>query len=407
MLGWLLLLSVIGISGCDSIGLSQEERYMPVKDGNYYGFIDNSGNMVISPQFAYGIQFSEGLAGVNVGGTPGSRDMPEDGKWGFINENGRLVINPLYYSPPNTGSAPYDPEKLPLSMHMGYQFKDSLAAVWLENRWVYIGHTGDTLISYAYILSDSSRYDTVKKYPILSARIFKEDRAAVYTQDGWGYIDKEGQLVIPPKYLFPIEFNNGYAVLMNKDRQFVCIDRYGRRHFSQYKIESNFSEGIAPMQETFIGEKPRDSDQYKVGLMDTSGLVLILAQFDKVGRFGAGLCPVLVGSDKKKPALDDRIETLETDGGKWGYVDNSGVYRINPVFDGAKGFREGLAAAKRSSRWGYINTSGKWVVDPQFKFAGYFTGGIARVKLSEVHDIYDNKYAFINTNGDIIWIDKE
>ena len=48
-----------------------------------YGFIDKNGKVVIEPQFDNVSAFSEGLAKVE-----------KDGKWGFIHKSGKVVIEP-------------------------------------------------------------------------------------------------------------------------------------------------------------------------------------------------------------------------------------------------------------------------------------------------------------------------
>src|ERR1035441_6208609 len=67
-------------------------------------------------------------------------------------------------------------------------------------------------------------------------------------------------------------------------------------------------------------------------------------------------------------------------GGRWGFVNKSGETVINPQFDRAEVFAEGLAPV-RMGRWGYVDASGKVVINPQFDKAGVFSDGLAAVKL--------------------------
>jgi len=50
--------------------------------------------------------------------------------------------------------------------------------------------------------------------------------------------------------------------------------------------------------------------------------------------------------------------------GKWGYIDTTGKIVINPQFDEAWWFSEGLARIKIGDRWGYIDKTGKYVWEP-------------------------------------------
>ena len=62
-------------------------------------------------------------------------------------------------------------------------------------------------------------------------------------------------------------------------------------------------------------------------------------------------------------------------GGRWGFVNKSGEIVINPQFDRAEGFAEGLAPVKMG-RWGYVDPAGKVAINPQFDRADSFSEGL-------------------------------
>ncbi len=47
--------------------------------------------------------------------------------------------------------------------------------------------------------------------------------------------------------------------------------------------------------------------------------------------------------------------------GKYGYIDKTGKYVINPQFDYAGSFSEGLAVVEIGGKWGYIDKTGKFI----------------------------------------------
>lgn len=51
-------------------------------------------------------------------------------------------------------------------------------------------------------------------------------------------------------------------------------------------------------------------------------------------------------------------------GDKWGYIDTTGKFVINPQFDEARLFQEGLAAVEIGGKWGEIDKTGKIVINP-------------------------------------------
>ena len=65
---------------------------------------------------------------------------------------------------------------------------------------------------------------------------------------------------------------------------------------------------------------------------------------------------------------------------KYGFIDKSGKVVIEPQFDDAGGFSEGLARVEKDGKWGFIDKSGKVVIEPQFDEVGDFSEGFGKVK---------------------------
>lgn len=90
-------------------------------------------------------------------------------------------------------------------------------------------------------------------------------------------------------------------------------------------------------------------------------------------------------------------------GGKWGFIDKSGQFVIEPQFSskfstsaGATVFSEGLAPAAIDGKWGFIDKTGKFVIAPAFEAAYPFSEGLAVVGVKSA-DGY--KEGFIDKNG--------
>lgn len=360
-----------------------------IRQGGKYGYINQNGEIAIQPQFAYAIEFSEGLGGVNIGGKPRGDDMPIDGKWGFVDRQGRFIINPQFYSPEEMG-APFDPKELALVQHEGYVFSEGLAAVRLEREWVYI----DTL---AQIRIQNPR--------IKSARRFREGLANVYIEGRWGYMNHKGEMVIEPRYLYPVDFRNGLAVVMAEQGVKVLIDQTGKRLLPQYRLETRFYEGVAVVRAGFRGEKLSEADKRKYSLVDTAGRLLFEPQFDRLGRFGSGMCPALVGSRAGDPLMHpDPVLPTESPGGKWGFINRYGQFVLNPVYNDVRGFSEGIAAVKGGGLWGFMNTSGSMITGFEFRWVDYFHNGLAMVQLGPLHNDYDGQFAYVDQDGEVVWI---
>jgi len=72
------------------------------------------------------------------------------------------------------------------------------------------------------------------------------------------------------------------------------------------------------------------------------------------------------------------------DGGKWGFIDRAGEVVIDPRFQAADAFHEGLAAVKVGDKWGYIDKTGKVVIEPGFDDAIGFSQYVVSVSGREL-----------------------
>src|SRR5215471_698742 len=105
-------------------------------------------------------------------------------------------------------------------------------------------------------------------------------------------------------------------------------------------------------------------------LFDQTAHVVIPPRFDDAGPFSEGLAAVRIGP-------------------KNGYIDKTGTFVITPqlmVVDLAA-FSEGLAAVRvgefLSGKWGYMDKQGKMVIDPDFDTAGSFHEGLAVIGVDQ------------------------
>ncbi|MEL6674013.1 MAG: WG repeat-containing protein [Bacteroidota bacterium] len=396
--GWLL-------SGCGG-GNGVEIHRWPIQENGLYGYIDDDGDQVIACQFAYGMPFSEMIGGVNVGGTAVRGDVPTDGKWGFIDMNGNFIINPKYDPIPN-GAAPFNLNELSRNvMHQGYIFSEKLAPVYKDGRWIYIAYLPEKKKDTVYIDYASKVVDGVKKqWPIQSARSFSNGLAAVYLDNKWGYINYWGDIIIEPKYLYPVNFSEGMVLVMDEDLQTHVLDTLGNERLPFYHVETSFFDNTATAKNKFKGEKVPLKEELKYTLIDTAGEFLFEAQFDYIGPYQDGLCPVLIGSQPQELVLyPDKYESLSVKGGKWGYINRLGEMIHNPVYDKARAFKDGFAPVRKGQLWGYISASGSMLTSYEFVWAGDFHGGMAKVKLGPAHNTYEGKFAYLHQSGSIIYI---
>ena len=339
----------------DSAG-NFSEGLAAVKINNKWGFVDSSGKLVIAAQFnpwqaQFNSYFSDGLVAVNLTSAKTSGNGGNDPRstlWGFADKTGKIVI-PLkfpgnYYAPPHFKDG--------LAIIGGSFIGTTIATFGLHTKYGYINKAG------AFVIQP--QFD--------EASDFNEDLASVRIGDKYGFIDKTGRVVIPAIYSSPSYFNDGIAIVELNNLSFM-IDKKNKKVVDKsFHGLSAFSDGLARFEENG-----------KVGFIDKKADIKIKPTLDFGSEtsehrmyFSEGLCPIEVGGHTDNT-------THNWVAGKYGYINKDGKMVINPQFDYAGAFKNGIAVVAKYGNYGYINKTGKFIIAPIFANAGYFIDGIAWV----------------------------
>jgi hypothetical protein len=314
-----------GITGKDE---KQEPSIHPVLLNGKWGYIDQSGKMVISPRFDEARDVSDNYAAVRTGTL-----------WGIVQKEPIQVITTERFSTLGDFEDGLAPAQLPTGQY-GYvdgtgefviepqfdfaaKFSDGLGAVRSDGLWGYVNSSGNTAIEPTY--SD--------------ARSFSDGLAAVETFNGWVYIDNSGSTVLAPSF--------------------------------QITDAGEFENGIAPIQ-TVDGW----------GYINKSGSPVITPKYDNASKFSEGRAWV-------------------NDDGYVGFIDSNGSFIIPAQFNTVKAFSENMAAVRVNNDWFYISKkSGKIVINEPYENAESFINGIARVQKGENENA---TYGYIDKDGKYIW----
>ena len=87
-------------------------------------------------------------------------------------------------------------------------------------------------------------------------------------------------------------------------------------------------------------------------------------------------------------------------GNFFGFANNLGLMKIQPMYEDAGQFHNGLAAVKTNGKWGYINFQGKMIIAPMFDKAFSFNENSAIVAKEISTNIY--QYGLIDKYGNFI-----
>jgi len=80
---------------------------------------------------------------------------------------------------------------------------------------------------------------------------------------------------------------------------------------------------------------------------------------------------------------------------KYGYINTTGKVIVEPYYDFAWSFTEGMSPMKLNQKYGYINERGAVIVPPIYDYAWMFSDGLSVVKVGE-------KFGFINKTGKLV-----
>jgi hypothetical protein len=355
---------------------SPSPHLLPVKIEGKWGFINLNGRIVIPAQYYNKPEFSEGVAAVCL-----------KGLWGFIDETGRFVLEPRF--------------------HETRSFKNGYAAVRSGKKWEVIDRKG--------IPFDKIGFDEVGD--VSEGKFFIRDGKHT------GYIDIPTRMVIVGSWDYCDEFSSGLAKVslgdlvgfIDGNGKMVIKPRYspGSGAFSpgtdlipfgifEYGHEEIMSDGTPARQR--LGPK--------YGFIGRNGYFVIKPEFSSTDPF------------------HEDLACISNDDKKYGFVDSSGKVIIAPQFDWADGFSESMACIKSEGLYGFINKSGAIVIKPQFITPSSFHHGLAIVNrggeygLIDAHGDYrvspqytkledfngravyyekEGEYGYLDSSGRIIW----
>lgn len=235
------------------------------------GYIDSSGKYVIEPKFDYAMNFSEGMARVQIGAYNLLGYNLKTPKSVFINKEGKILFNDSNFIPQS-------------------DFSEGLAQALIEDEVIYIDKSGQTIINSTEI---DVMHDFHEGLAIFSYKdIFK-----------LGYVDKNGQIVIAAQFKQAGEFSEGLANVMFESGKYGYIDKTGKTIIEpQFDMAGRFSEGLALVMLS-----------NRKGFIDKTGKIIIPINLGGADPFFQGLA-MFTFEYGNTPYTQT----------KWGYIDKTG-----------------------------------------------------------------------------------
>lgn len=288
--------------------VSRSGRLIPYKENGKWGYKNTEGQVVIGAQYAAAKEFEGDVAFAAIEGT---------GLYGLIDRYGNWLTSALW-----TNVRP---------------FSGGWAAVEQNGYWGYINEEGRTMVEPAF--REAGEYSC--------------GRARVRTGSFWGYIDADGDLVIDAEWKVCYDFAGDVAFAQSTSNNWYIIDKVGTRiaTLGSHLSGEGYSEGYAAVC---------DSGEYFY--YNSKGRSAYKKTFQDAKAFSGGYAAV-------------KSEGL------WGFIDTRGAYAVKPQYKYAESFSNGLAAVQdpNTMLWGYINPKNELVIDCRFDAAEPFVSGTAIV----------------------------
>jgi hypothetical protein len=163
--------------------------------------------------------------------------------------------------------------------------------------------------------------------------------------DLWGYKNSRGEVVIRPQFSIAQDFSAGGIAAVVDRSGWIYIDETGKRLLKPVVVDNGpdyFSEGLA----RFL----KDS---KIGFFNTQGKIVIEPRFDFAHPFSEGLSAFCEGCREERDGEHKMMV-----GGQWGFLDTSGRIVIKPIYEAVESFSEGRSRVMLQGRWINIDRRG-------------------------------------------------
>ncbi len=369
------------------------------------GIIDIYGNELTAFQYDRIDRFDNGYAQFTIG----IDDFPNE-KYGMLNTKGQEVIVGKYSSLSSfsegyfafkneDNTCGYVNEKGEETLLEKYtftsSFHDNLAIVSVGD--VSTGKSKDGIIDKNFKTILEPKYSRIEG--------FNEGLAAFVDENGkWGYLDTNGEIVIKAQYDLVLPFENGLAIVQANEKDGL-IDNKGNEIVSpKYEALTKVKKNLYAFN---VGGRNFHGIQGgKWGFIDESGKEIIPAKYNKAIVYGENK------SDFIRVATNERVKDKEGtfELSKWGVVDVNTNQIIPCIYTSISDFENGIASFSigegynNTEKYGVIDVNGTVLVQATFDYIGEFYNGFAEYAVETItpSGLGISKFGIIDKHGNII-----
>jgi hypothetical protein len=314
--------------------------YIMEENRSLWGYLNNSGEFIIPPQYDWAEDFQEnGLAVVYRANYAG-----------LINKSDEFIVEPFY--------------------NVIYEYNDGLSIAEHNGEYRIINENGEVVFQTDGLIGEFSEG---------LAPFSKQLENGGYR---YGYINREGIVEIEPEYKDAENFIEGLALVCINEGKYAVIDRSGNMMYQyDYAIVTQMSDDLLIFY---------DSDSKKYGYLYINGTIAIDPVFSNAEPFSDGLAVVTIEDD----TLGQRSMLIDKEGNPVLNQECGSIYRVG----------SGLYAVCEKEEFDYgFNYSKKALFNNKGEqLTGFCYYSIGEFK-EEIASVSDNtSTCFINKNGNKI-----
>ncbi|QIU95088.1 WG repeat-containing protein [Bacteroides faecium] len=370
----------------DEIG-NFEGGLAKVRIKDKFGFINEKGDVVLKVQYSVIEDFVDGVAKICIGAKYNKNtDDLEGGKWGYVEDNGEILIKPIYDD-------------------IEYFNKFNIAKTKKGKVYGWVSRYGQELIK--------PEYTEIGELIDGMARVCKGGKIGKSGQlenGKWGFVDDGGRIVIKVKYRSAGEFCEGVAWVGTGPMRYSYINKQGMVISEDSYTNNNARNGII-IQQKMLHKKESKTGKKGMfyGILDTRGMVLEDFVYNAIAMNQHNWASALDISTGKSYFLHNengKITKLEagaldfkfnneieryTIGDKSGYVRRDGKLMIEPKYKVLGDYTDYTIASENGSGFGYLSKTGDVLIPFEYDKTSAFNDGYASVCKQNKWYVIDSK----------------
>ncbi|ASS48370.1 MAG: hypothetical protein A3D31_08600 [Candidatus Fluviicola riflensis] len=353
LFGWMSLNGIIVIPAAyESVGFFKDGLAWVEKNGKY-GYVNKANELVIDFKYTGANDFEKGRAIVE-----------QDEKFGIIDRSGALIFLPEFN---DLGQFSEDLIYVQRDSLYGYFDQFGFQRIQPEYNEAYSFSGGKARVKVGELDAFINQYGAFIVPPLYEEVEFFNDSILTFVDGEFmGLMDRKGKIIAPATY-------EAIGAASNERGIFITDEMVG--YFS-----GKGAEIIPPIydlfpnilqQGAFVGNYAKVLKGDKFGLIDRAGKVIIPFQYTNMGDVGT-----LIAVQK---------------GGKWGYVDLTNKMLIQPTYEYAETFVDGLGIVELLTLQGAINAKGQVVIPLEHTEVKRLDKGHYLVSRGSKYGVYSDK----------------